>query len=62
MHHTLYKNHPIFTLLLPHVYYTDLSKFILLIYSVNMSGRQTLFKEKDGSGVVSVLFSSGKGN
>jgi hypothetical protein len=28
MHHTLYKNHPIFTLLLPHVYYTDLSKSI----------------------------------
>jgi hypothetical protein len=26
-----------------------------------MSGRQTLFKEKDGSGVVSVLFSSGRG-
>eukprot|EP01080_Neovahlkampfia_damariscottae_P012862 gene12862-7207_t len=50
MHHSLFKNHPIFNLLLPHVYYTDL---------INMSGRQTLFKEKDGSGVVSVLFSCG---
>lgn len=49
MHHTLYKGHPIFKLLSPHLYYTEV---------INALARATLMKE-DGTGLVSVLFSVG---
>eukprot|EP01080_Neovahlkampfia_damariscottae_P002615 gene2615-3575_t len=49
LHHTLFKEHPIYGLLIPHLYYTDV---------INLLARKTLLKD-DGTGLVSVLFSVG---
>eukprot|EP01080_Neovahlkampfia_damariscottae_P006746 gene6746-10911_t len=49
VHHTLFKGHPIYGLLVPHLYYTDV---------INLLARKTLLKD-DGTGLVSILFSCG---